>query len=85
MSVMFCNFNMFDMKSQVLALNEDKETWPLFTGNFEDVCDYMASEYQTHKYEKIMLSGPYAEVVEQRIRAYSKTHYNFEDINIEVI
>jgi len=45
----------------------------------------MATEYQTHKYDKIVLGGPYAEAVESRVRAYSRTNYNFEDINIEVI
>lgn len=85
MPIMYCNFNMFDMTSQVLAVDEGKQTWPLFTGTFEDICDFMATEYQTHKYDKIVLSGPYANAVEDRVRTYSKVNYNFENINIEVI
>ena len=82
---MYCNFNMFDMNSQVLAVKEGAESWPLFTGDFESICNYMAAEYQTHEYEKIVLSGQYASAVEDRVRAYSKVNYNFDDINIEVI
>ena len=76
---------MFDINSQVVAIQEGADTWPLFSGTFEDVCDFMAAEYQTNKYEKIVLGGPYAEAVESRVRAYSKVNYNFENINIEVI
>ena len=82
---MFCNFNMFDMTSQVFCVSDAMSSYPLFTGDFESVCNYMAAEYQTHNYDKIMLAGPYAPVVEQRVRAYSKTNYNFEDINIETV
>ena len=82
---MYCNFNMFDINAQVVAIQEGAQTWPLFTGTFEDVCDFMATEYQTHQYNKIVLGGPYAEAVESRVRAYSRINYNFEDINIEVI
>lgn len=45
----------------------------------------MTAEYQTGNYEKIVLAGPYAEAVEQKIRTQSKTNYNCENINIEVI
>lgn len=85
MRIMYCHFNMFDMYSQVLAIEDDKEPWPLFTGTFDDVCSYMATEYQTHNYEKILLAGPYAEAVQDRVITYSKSKYNYEDINIEVL
>ena len=45
----------------------------------------MATEYQTHNYDKIVLAGPYAEVVQDRILMYSRANYNFDDINIEVV
>jgi hypothetical protein len=57
----------------------------LFAGTFEDVCEFMAGEYQANDYEKIVLAGPYADAVEDRVRAYSKVNYNFNNINIEVI
>lgn len=82
---MFCQYNMFDAESQVYVLQEGQESYSIFKGNFEELTNFMATEYQTHKYEKIVLAGPYAEVVEQRIRTFSKTNYNFDDINIEVI
>jgi len=85
MPVMFCQYNMFDAESQVYVLQEGQESYSIFKGNFEELTNFMATEYQTHKYEKIVLAGPYAEVVEQRIRTFSKTNYNFDDINIEVI
>jgi hypothetical protein len=77
---------MFDMTAQVIAVKEGSDNWPLFTGTFEDVCDFMASEYQTGKYDKIVLAGPYASVVEDRTRAYAMTNYNNGiDMKIEVI
>ena len=82
---MYCNFNMFDINAQVVAVQEGTQTWPLFTGTFEDVCEFMAAEYQTHNYEKIVLGGPYAGAVEDRVRTYSRANYNFDDMNIEVI
>lgn len=83
--LMFCQYNMFDAESQVYVLQEGQDSYSIFKGNFEELTNFMAAEYQTHKYEKIVLAGPYAEVVEQRIRTFSKTNYNFDDINIEVI
>lgn len=82
---MFCQYNMFDAESQVYVLQEGQDSYSIFKGNFEELTNFMATEYQTHKYDKIILAGPYAEVVEQRIRTFSKTNYNFDDINIEVI
>ena len=85
MPIMFCNFNMFDINAQVIYAQEGETSYPLFTGTFEEVCSFMATEYQTHKYDKIVLAGPYGATLEDRVRAYSKTNYNFEDIKIEVI
>jgi len=46
----------------------------------------MAEEYQRNDYNKIILTGPYAEVLEQRIRTYSQTRFNnnFKELNIEI-
>ena len=83
--IMFCRFNMFDINSQVIAIKEGEESFPVFSGNFEDICSFIAAEYSTNKYEKIVLSGPYADTLSVRIRAYSRANYNFEDLHIEVI
>ena len=85
MCIMYCNFNMFDLNAQVVSVNENNTNAALFYGNFEEVSEFMAAEYQTHNYEKIVLGGAYARTLEDRIRAYSKVNYNFDDINIEVI
>jgi len=46
----------------------------------------MATEYQTGKYERIVLAGPYADVVADRTRAYAMANYNNGiDMKIEVI
>lgn len=82
---MYCNFNMFDMNSIVLNIEEGKETQPLFMGSFDDISNYMAAEYQTKQYDKIVLAGPYAEAVQDRILTYSKKNYNYDNINIEVV
>ena len=83
--MMFCNFNLFDINAQVVSVQENGEMKPLFSGNFEDVCEFMAAEYQNGDYDKIVLSGPYAGAVEDRVIAYSKANYSFDNINIEVI
>ncbi len=85
MRIMYCNFNMFDMNSIVLNIEEGKETQPLFMGSFDDISNYMAAEYQTKQYDKIVLAGPYAEAVQDRILTYSKKNYNYDNINIEVV
>ena len=82
---MFCNFNLFDVNAQVVAVRENGSTKPLFSGNFEEVCEFMASEYQNNNYDKIILAGPYATAVEDRVRAYSIANYNFKNINIEIM
>ncbi len=81
---MYCKFNMFTMQSPVVIIDADKQH-DGFIGGLDDVCNYMAAEYQTHNYEKIVLAGPYANAVAERIKTYSKINYNFDEINIEVI
>ena len=85
MPVIFCNFDMFNMNAQVLVVKEGAQTQPLFTGDFESVCNYMAAEYSTNNYAKIILAGPYAKVLEDRVRTYSMMNYNNNEINIEII
>ena len=85
MSIIYCNFNMFDMNSQVIAIGPEGDNKNLFMGSFEDVCNYIAAEYQTRNYEKVVLAGPYGTALEDRIRTYSKMNYNYNDINIEVV
>lgn len=85
MRVMFCNFNMFDINAQVVCAQENGDNYTLFTGTFEDVCEFMAGEYQNNLYDKIVLAGQYGPVLADRIRAYSIANYNFKNINIEVI
>ncbi len=82
---MFCKFNMFDMNTQVYSIQENENTVPLFKGTADEIANLMSAEYQTGKYEKIVLAGPYGETLEQKIRTYSKTNYNCEDVKIEVI
>ena len=47
---------MFDINAQVILVQEGEVSRPLFIGNFEDVCNFMAAEYQANNYEKIVLS-----------------------------
>ena len=84
MSIMYCNFNMFDINSQVVSIDPEGMK-ALFSGTFEEICEFMATEYQTLKYEKIVLSGPYGDALADRVRAYSIANYKYNDINIEVI
>ena len=84
MPIMFCQYNMFDVESQVYVIEEGTESYSLFKGNFEEITDFIAAEYR-NGYSKVVLAGPYAEVVEQRIRTSAAANYNYDNINIEVI
>ena len=55
------------------------------TNNMDDLCHFMAIEYQNAKYEKIVLHGLGADKIADDIREYSLTHYNNNNINIEVV
>ena len=86
MPIMFCQYNMFDVESQVYVIQEGTETYSMFKGNFEELTDFMAEEYQRNDYEKIILTGPYAEVLEQRIRNYNQKYFsNGKQVKIEVV
>ena len=85
MHVIFCDVSMFMLNSKVYDINEDEQGTFLFSGDFEQISDFIAAEYQTGKYGKVVLTGPQSEVVEQRIREYSIANYNFKDINIEIM
>ena len=86
MHVIYCDMNMFTLNSKVYDIDENEHGVSLFSGDFEQVCDFIAAEYQTRNYSKIVLAGPYAEAVEDRVRAYSALNYNNrDDIKIEVI
>ena len=84
--LMICNYNMFDIESQVYAIKDGEHTVSIFKGNFEELTDFMAEEYQRNDYEKIILTGPYAEVLEQRIRNYNQKYFsNGKQVKIEVV
>ena len=86
MSIMYCNFNMFELKSDVLSIDEENNTTIIYTDTFDKICEFMSEAYQTHNYEKIVLAGPYAIALEGHIRGYSRAKYGKDDeINIEVI
>ena len=85
MHVIYCNMNMFTLNSTVYDINEDEHGTSLFSGNFEEVSDFIAAEYKTGKYGKVILAGPYAEALEDRVRAYSALNYDMNDIKIEIM
>ena len=84
MSLMFNSFNPFVINSTVCGVTENTAT-DLFTGNFEEVCEFMAKEYQTGKYNNITLAGPYADIVRDRVTTYSFMNYHNNNINFEVM
>ena len=77
--------NMFALNSTVYDIDEDEHGTSLFSGDFEAISNFIASQYMTGKYGKVVLAGPYAEAVEDRVRTYSKTNYNMNDIKIEIM
>ena len=87
MPVMFCNFDMFNMNAQVFSVDENdpSKSTLLYSGNFEDICNFIATEYQSNKYNRVVLSGPYAEAVKDKVLTYSKSNYNFNEMSIEVL
>lgn len=76
---------MFDMVSPVFSLSTNGDSELIFRGTFEDVCAFMAQTYATKEFEKVILAGPYAESVGDRVRSYYRTNYNLDDINIEIM
>lgn len=87
MQIMYCYFNMFDLTSSVMVIPEDtQKAEAIFTGTFEEVCEFMATEYQMNSYQKIILAGPYAYAVKDRIYTYSHTNFNEgKQLNIEIV
>ena len=77
--------NLFTLNSTVYDINEDEQGKSLFSGDFESVSNFIAAEYKSGDYGKVVLAGPYAEAVEDRVRAYSALNYNMDDIKIEII
>ena len=54
MPIMFCQYNMFDVESQVYVIEEGTESYSLFKGNFEEITDFIAAEYRSG-YSKVVL------------------------------
>lgn len=84
MPVMFCYIDPFIMNQQVVRLTPG-ETKVIFSGGLDDVCSFMATEYNNGGYDRITLKGTLAESVADRIRQNSKTLYGLKEINIEVL
>ncbi len=85
MPIIYCNYNMFTLTSPVVCVQEGKDTYNLFNGNFEEIRNFIVTEYHTHEYEKVILAGPYAKTLENEIQVYNTIKYNLKDIKIEVI
>lgn len=84
MPVMFCYIDPFVMNQSVVELTpEDQKV--LYSGQLDEVCNYIAQEYMNNKYDKVVLKGTLAESVADQIRAYSIMSYGYNDIEIEVI
>ena len=84
MPVMYCLWDPFVWGTTVYK-KDDTSIEPLFTGDFEEVCEFMANKWNEKDYEKIILSGIGVDGMANRIRTYALTNYNNLNINIEVI
>lgn len=80
MRIMYCNFNMFTLNSSVI----DDQNNLLCSGDLKTVAEFMAMTYGQNDYGKIILEGPYAEVLKESVLNYGKTKYNLNEMNIEV-
>lgn len=84
MPIMFCLWDPFTFGTTVFCQDGDKKS-SLFSGNFEEVCEYIAQEWQHGKYSKVILGGIGADGMKERIRTYAITNYNNFNIEIEVL
>ena len=84
MPVMFCYIDPFIMRQQVVKLTPG-ETKVIFEGGLDEVCRFIANEYNNGGYDRIVLKGALADTVADQIRENSKTRYGLGEINIEVL
>lgn len=84
MPVMFCYIDPFIMQQQVVKLTPGS-TEILFLGSLDEICRFMAAEYNNGGYDRIALKGTLAETVADRVRLNSQTLYGLKEINIEVL
>ena len=79
MPVMFCYIDPFIMRQQVVKLTPG-DTEIIFEGGFDEVCHFIANEYNNGGYERIALKGTL-----DRVRETSKLMYGLKEIEIEVL
>lgn len=84
MPIMFCYTDPFVAEQSVIRLTPD-DTYQLYKGSIEDVSTYMAAEYSTGQYDRIVLKGDLSEMVAEFIRSTARTEYALNDVEIEVI
>lgn len=84
MPIMFCYIDPFIMDQQVVKLIPGN-TEVIFSGHLDDVCRFIATEYNNGGYDKVTLKGTLADSVADQIRENSKTLYGLKEIEIEVL
>ena len=57
----------------------------LFSGSKEEVCHYMAFEWNNADYERILIHSIDSEEMKEIIYQYSMVNFNNTDIRIEVV
>ena len=84
MPVMFCYIDPFIMRQQVVKLTPG-DTEVIFEGDLNEVCRFIANEYNSGEYDRVALKGTLAETVADRVRETSKLMYGLKEIEIEVL
>lgn len=84
MPVMFCYIDPFIMSQQVVEITPDNNT-VIFKGSLEAACEYMANQYESKEYDRIVLKGGLADSAAEMIREYAITKYSAKNIKIEVL
>lgn len=84
MPVMFCYIDPFIMNQQVVRLTPG-DTEVIFTGDLDDVCQFITTEYNNGGYDRVALKGTLADSVADRIREDSMRLYGLKEIEIEVL
>lgn len=86
MQIMYCIDDPFVFGLTVYARNDETNMVKrLFSGSKEEVCHFMAEEWNNSEYEQILLHGTEAEDMKNTIYRYSAINYNNENIRIEVL
>lgn len=86
MKKIFCNLNLFDQNQQIFIIDDRGQQYVANT-DFENLSEKISSMSNISDINHIVLSGPeiFCSKIANEILTYSKTNYNRNEIEVEII